>query len=233
MLKELKITNIEPKKRLVFEEKSMTVFESNRIDAEYYQPKFKEMVKHLKQYSKDIKEFCKIVKIKDKNFKPKENILYDYIELSNVKDYGFIAEFMTNNGQNLPSRARRKVETGDLLISSIEGSLSSCALITKEFNGFLCSTGFYVVKSDKINSETLLVLLKSDFFQDFIKRGCTGTILTAINNNELSKVPIPDISIQIQTKIKDLIIRSYNLRKESKELLHQAIQKVENLIEKD
>ena len=43
-------------------------------------------------------------------------------------------------GAELPTRARRKVEAGQVIISFIEGSLQSCALITNEFNGALYST---------------------------------------------------------------------------------------------
>ena len=50
---------------------------------------------------------------------------------------------------------------GDVIVSSIEGSLDSIALIRGEYDQALCSTGFHVVNSQTFNSETLLVLLKS------------------------------------------------------------------------
>ena len=67
---------------------------------------------------------------------------------------------MIEQGQDLPSRARRKVATGDAIVSSIEGSLDSIALIDEEYDQALCSTGFYVVNSQAFNSETLLVAIK-------------------------------------------------------------------------
>ena len=69
----------------------------------------------------------------------------------------------------MPTRARRKVETNDIIVSSIEGSLQSCALIPEKYNNSLCSTGFYVINSDEINSETLLVLFKSEPLQNILR----------------------------------------------------------------
>ena len=58
-------------------------------------------------------------------------------------------------------RARRIVLNENIIVSSIEGSLSSIALIEKEYDNTLCSTGFYVINSKSLNSEILLVLLRS------------------------------------------------------------------------
>ena len=82
---------------------------------------------------------------------------------------------MISKGKDLPTRARRIVEQGDVIVSSIEGSLSSCALITKEYDQSLCSTGFYVLRSSVLNPETLLTLFKSFPLQQLMKKGCSGT----------------------------------------------------------
>jgi len=104
-------------------------------------------------------------------------------------------------GEDLPSRARRKVAAGDVIVSSIEGSLESIALITEEYDNALCSTGFYVVQSDVLNSKVLLVLLKSIVGQLQLKKGCSGTILTAINKEEFSRIAIPKIEAEKQVEI--------------------------------
>ena len=102
-----------------------------------------------------------MVTLKNKNFKPKDKEQYQYIELANIAGNGEITDCMLEEGQGLPTRAKRRVATGDVIVSSIEGSLSSIALIEKEYNLALCSTGFHVVNSKRFNSETLIVLLKS------------------------------------------------------------------------
>lgn len=131
----------------------------------------------------------------------------------------------------MPTRARRKVETNDIIVSSIEGSLQSCALIPEKYNNSLCSTGFYVINSDEINSETLLVLFKSEPLQNILKQNCSGTILTAINKPEFQNIPIPKIEKTTQEKIASLVQESFTLKKQSEELLELAKKAVEIAIE--
>ena len=158
---------------------------------------------------------------------------YKYIELSNITGNGEIADCMIEEGQDLPTRARRKVATGDVIVSSIEGSLNSIALIEKDYNQALCSTGFHVVNSKTFIPETLLVLLKSIVGQLQLKKGCSGTILTAINRDEFKQVLLPKVIQAKQTDIQQKVIESFNLRKQSKHLLESAKRAVEIAIEQD
>ena len=162
--------------------------------------------------------------------KPKE--IYKYIELANVGSNGDISTPEKIIGEKLPTRARRKVKTGQVIISSIEGSLQSCALISAENNFALCSTGFFIIDSENYNSETLLVLFKSKIMQELMKQNCSGTILTAISRENVLKLPLPKISVEVQEKIAAQIEESFKLRAESKRLLEMAKKLVECEIEK-
>lgn len=133
----------------------------------------------------------------------------------------------------MPTRARRIVKKEQVIVSSIEGSLESCAIITDNYDNALCSTGFYVIDSDYYNSETLLVLLKSKIMQMLLKRGCSGTILTNISKDEFLNIPLPKISENAQKQIKTKISKVYSLRLISKQLLSQAKQAVELAIDQD
>ncbi|HOL30229.1 MAG TPA: hypothetical protein PLH58_08290 [Paludibacteraceae bacterium] len=106
-------------------------------------------------------------------------------------------------------------------------------MITEDWKNALCSTGFFVVNSDKINSETLLVLLKTKVGQLQLKKGCKGTILTAIGKEELSKIVLPKIDLKTQDEIKQKITEMYETKKLSKTLLEIAKRGVEMAIEKD
>ncbi|HLW61811.1 MAG TPA: restriction endonuclease subunit S [Flavobacterium sp.] len=206
---------------------------SGRLDAEYYQVKYEDYLEFIQSYSYGVEPLNEICEIKDKNFNPSEKIEYKYIELANIGKSGEILGCTIDYGSELPTRARRKVNTNDVIISSIEGSLESCALVTKEYDNALCSTGFYVVKSEKLNPETLLVLFKSEPIQALLKKGCSGTILTAISKTELERIPIPLIDTETQNKIKEQINKSFELRNQSEHLLEVAKTAVEMAIEKD
>ena len=103
-------------------------------------------------------------------------------------------------------------------------------MITNEYNDALCSTGFYVLKSDIINPETLIVLFKSKPIQELLKKGCSGTILTAINKTELQKIDLPLIENEIQMEIAEKIKTSYEEKAKAKSLFEEAKKKVEESI---
>ncbi len=200
---------------------------SDRLDAEYYQPKYETIAQKLNT-RETVLSLCNLY---DKNFTPNEKQTYQYIELADVGQSGDISDVDIQYGIDLPTRARRIVKTGQVIISSVEGSLQSCALINDEYDGALCSTGFYVLDSDNINSETLLVLFKSEPIQALMKQRCSGTILTAISKDELLSMPLPMIDENIQKEITAKVQESFALRKQSKQILEYAKQAVEMAIE--
>ena len=233
LLSELGLLNWKPQHHLTFVKNYSDALQSGRIDAEYYQPKYDEIVDSIKNYSGGWDTMKNILQIKDKNISPSEKVEYKYIELANIGNNGEITGFMEAEGQDLPSRARRKVKKDDIIVSSIEGSLTSIALIQDEYDGALCSTGFHIINSDIINPQTLLVLLKSPIGQEQLKKGCSGTILTAINKYEIGNVVLPIVNSEIQSQIQHKVIESFNLRKQSKHLLECAKKAVEMAIEED
>jgi len=79
----------------------------------------------------------------------------------------------------------------------------------------------------------LLVLLKSIVGQLQLKKGCSGTILTAINKEEFSTIAVPKIVAEKQAEIEQKVIESFNLRNRSKDLLEHAKRAVEIAIEQD
>lgn len=206
---------------------SESLLKTGRLDAEYYQPKYERYAKSLNT-NDTVFSLCKV---HDKNFDPIKEESYSYIELANVGRTGEIDAVETVLGSELPTRARRKVKAGQVIVSSIEGSLQSCALITSEYDGALCSNGFYVLSSDFINSETLLVLFKSEPIQALMKQRCSGTILTGIAKDEFLSMPFPKIDHGIQEQIAAMVQQTFSLRQQADQFLDYVKQAVELAIE--
>ena len=180
-----------------------------RFDSEYFNPLYEQLINKIKSYDNGSDNLNKLILINDDNFDPVDKEYYNYIELSHISSNGIINKIPETQGDLLPTRARRIVKTNDVLISSVEGSLSSIALINSDLNNYLCSTGFFLLTSDKFNPETLMVLMKSIVGQLQLKKGCSGTILTAITKEELKKITLPIIKKKIQENIKKKIIEMY------------------------
>lgn len=204
---------------------------SERLDAEYYHQKHYELEQRLKQCNQ-MDFLGNICWINDKNVIPKDTEIYKYIELADVKQYGEISGCTIDFGAKLPTRARKLVKENQVIVSSVEGSLDSCALVTKDYDKALCSTGFFVIESDSITSETLLVMLKLKPIQQLLQRACTGSIMESMTYDTFPNVLLPIPKDEVQTVVTEKIRKSFALRRESKQLLEQAKKLVEDEIEK-
>jgi len=230
---ELSLADWQPKQQGTFIKSFSDTQRAERIDANYFQPRYDGIVNAIREYPGGWNTLENLARLKDSNFNPDPETEYKYIELANIGRNGEITDCMVGQGEDLPTRARRKVTIGDVIVSSIEGSLESIALITEEYDSALCSTGFHVVQSDVLNSETLLVFLKSRVGQLQLKKGCSGTILTAINKEEFSKITVPKIRVEKQTGIQRKVLKSFSLRDQARHLLEHAKRAVEIAIEQD
>lgn len=204
---------------------------AGRMDAEYFLPKYDEITDAIKDYAGGWDTLASLVNIRINNFVPNKDTLYKYIEISNISQNGEISDCTVAYGSDLPSRARRRVSAGDVIVSYLEGSSDRIAIVKDEYDGALCSTGFYVVNSPILDSETLLLLLKSPMGQLQLKRGSTGTILTAISSDELGKIVLPLVADDVRTAIQRAIAESQTLRQLSRQLLDTARRGVEIAIE--
>ena len=102
---------------------------SGRLDAEYYQPKYEAIARSLNT-SETVRSLCRL---HDEPFLPKNHVKYPYIELADVGQSGDISGVDVQYGAELPTRARRVVKSGQIIVASVEGSMQSCALITDEY----------------------------------------------------------------------------------------------------
>lgn len=202
---------------------------TGRLDAEYYQPKYDD-VRHALNTTDTVRSLCVL---HDRNFIPDWQKEYVYIELADVGRNGEITKIEPTLGAKLPTRARRMVNSGQVIISSIEGSLQSCALVTDDFNGALCSTGFYVLTSNSINPETLLVLFKSEPMQLLMKQRCSGTIMSAISKDELLNLPLPKVDGAVQAIIANKVQESFAMRRKAERMIQAAVKSVEIAIEQN
>lgn len=246
LLEELGLKNWKPKTKKIkiggqeFEEEENVsirmlseVIKADRMDAEYWEPKYDEIEELVKNYKYSWDYLPNLVNISKRKIKINNEEVYNYIELADInQNLGAVNQTKQIRGRDLPSRARMKVEKGYVIMSSVEGSIDKIALIDFEKDNLLASTGFFVFKEDDLNKETLLVLLKI-LAKRYLIREAQGTILTAIPYDSLERIILPKINQQIQQKIAYLIQQSFEARENSKELLEIAKRTVEIYIEKD
>lgn len=233
LLEELGLKNYKIEDDLSFIVNFSDVKSSNRIDPDYFQQKYQKLISKLQnQRSKPLSEVIDNVAAKFSPLLTPEKT-FRYIELANINSsLGIIDGASEVLGIEAPSRARRVLKERDVIVSSIGGSLNKVALVDKENEGSLASTGFFQFRSKEILPEVLLVLAKSVVLQMQLEKQVAGTILAAISNESLKNIVIPILPMGTQQKIADLVRQSHEARKKSKDLLEEAKRKVEEMIEK-
>lgn len=95
---------------------------------------------------------------------------FTYIEIAGVKDFR-IVEVKRLLGAEAPSRARQVVRAGDILYSMTRPSLRNIAVVPKEYDGAICTTGFAVLRPrNPDDSPFVFEIVKSDHFTEAMSR---------------------------------------------------------------
>ena len=101
-----------------------------------------------------------------------------------------------------PSRARRRVKHGDVIVSTVRTYLKAIARIRDPEVNLVVSTGFAVIRPrGELAPDFLGHLVSAGFFVDQVIARSTGVSYPAINASELVAIPVPVPPIPEQTQI--------------------------------
>jgi type I restriction enzyme S subunit len=127
---------------------------------------------------------------------------FSYISLEDV-DSGVLRSYTEQVFCTAPSRARRRLQVGDVLVSTVRPNLKSHLLFNIPETHWVCSTGFSVVRCREGESDPAYV-----FFQLFgygvarqIDALLTGSNYPAINSGDVRALEINFPSYREQTAI--------------------------------
>ena len=115
--------------------------------------------------------------------------LIRYVDIGNVSE-GWVQDLEEFAFQNAPSRARRLVKDGDIIVSTVRTYLRAIAVIQDPPEEMVVSTGFAVVRPREINGNFLAQALKSNTFVEWVVAESKGISYPAINASELMGLSI-------------------------------------------
>ena len=126
----------------------------------------------------------------------------DYVEISRVSLSRGIEQVERMTFGQAPSRARRKVKSGDVLISTVRTYLRAIAKVDKASPDLIASTGFCVVRpNDDVDSGFIGWAAKSEPFVSEVVARSVGVSYPAINASELVTIDIPLPPLDTQQRI--------------------------------
>lgn len=163
--------------------------------------------KHTKFDVVNLGDVCKInpeTVLPEEEYGEKE---FTYLDIGSV-DNG-TGRFYLNNivkGKEAPSRARRKVKNGDVLLSTVRPNLKGFAFLENLPDNVIASTGFAVLRFEEfVSAKFVYHLLFSEWVQNQMLSQMGKGSYPSINQTDVAnlKIPFPPLSVQqeIVTKI--------------------------------
>ena len=117
--------------------------------------------------------------------------VFSYIEISDVDSATLGVTSKAIQCNQAPSRARKLVRTGDVLVSTVRPERKTIGVVPQELDQAVCSTGFAVLMCKGIEPTVLARLLQSDFANEQILRNNIGIAYPAISEECLLGVLLP------------------------------------------
>ncbi len=132
----------------------------------------------------------------------KEQIIY--IDIGSVdRITKQVVEPQTMLGKDAPSRARKVVQTGDVLVSTVRPNLNAVALVESQYNGQFASTGFDVLRSPVVDPRWLFYSVRTPEFLDRMSELVQGALYPAVRSFDIRSFVIPLAPLAEQKRIAD------------------------------
>jgi len=232
LLEGLGLKDLDLKDDLFYTTTLKEVKDNNRMDTEYYMPKYDYILKAIKKkgYNRldSISKFSKIL------LKKKSEIFYKYIEIGGIDVSTGDVTYKEMQGCELPTNAKLKVSGGELIISKVRPTRGAIAIVPDYLtNNYLCSGAFSIFKIKSPIREYIQVFLRSKIGKVLLGHASTGTQYPTITDEDVKVIPIPDLSKNVMENISNKVFSAHVKRESAKALLEQAKHKVEDMIEKE
>lgn len=210
----------------------------NRLDPEYYQPRFNEIKKVLDRSG------YKLVKLGDISsairYGTSDKVIYKekgvpFLRVTDVDEFFTIEPEKGKFISKIEAEKLKKyaVKGGEIIISRT-GTLGSAIYINSRLDGSIFGSYFIKVspESKELLPEFIAFYLNSLLGKLQTEKRASGGIQTNLTVEMIKSYTILVLPQRIQKKICNLYSEALQNRKKSKQLLEEAKQKVEDLLEK-
>ena len=240
LLEEIDLQNFTPSKEPVNVKSFKDSFaKSGRLDAEYYQLKYEQVVNKVKNKNFDtLNNLVDINKSIEPGSKNYVEIGLPFMRVADLSKNGLsepqkcISEHFVKENQDKINDLKPKKGT---ILFSKDGSVGIAYHLRQNYNGITSGAILHLNVKDeqRILPEYLTLALNSKVIQMQAERDSGGSIILHWRVGEIENVIVPIINFNKQREIADLIEQSFSLKKESEHLLEVAKKAVEIAIEEN
>ena len=207
----------------------------NRIDAEYFQPKYQKVLSIIR--ANHGTTLGKIVTVK-KGIEPGSEAYQEegklFVRVSSISKDGIIGKDQKYLKNELYQKLKKDYEpkVGDILLTK-DASPGMAYVVKEPLEGIISGGVLRIRLKEDIEPEYLALVINSMVGQSQVERDAGGSIISHWKPDQVKELQVPILSQSIQQKIADLVRQSHEARKKTKQLLEKAKKKVEELIEND
>ena len=239
LLTELWLKNHTISHTLTFSTTKKAVDEAWRYDADYFQPKYDELIEKIENYKWGWDYVENLFKYK-KWFEPwAEAYTQEWIDFIRVSDFTkfWIEGVEKKISEKMYDELKENYQAKKWEILFTKDWTIWITYVLKEDLEWIISSAFLRLnlkeKYENYEKECLALILNSIICKLQVERFSWWALISHLKPSDFEKIKIPLINPQLQKEISDKIKESFKLRNESKELLEQAKQMVEDEIEKE
>jgi len=142
--------------------------------------------------------------VKTRNITPKNNPQsnFTYIDISSIdNDIFSIVTPKIILGKDAPSRAKKEIQVNDIVFATTRPNLKNIAIVKEEYNNPVASTGFCILRTNKVENKYLFFYLLSNIFYKQVEKHIRGAQYPAISDRDVKSINIPLPPLQEQKRI--------------------------------
>jgi type I restriction enzyme S subunit len=157
---------------------------------------------------------CFRTKIRDPRIDPDTPFLY--VDISSIdRSLKVITSAPEILGSDAPSRARKEIREGDVLVSTVRPNLNAVAMVPPELDGQIASTGFCVLRPNLsvINGRYLFYSTTTQDFISILSSKVRGAHYPAVSDGDVKGLDLPLPALSEQRRIVEILDQADALRK--------------------
>lgn len=248
LVAELGLDNCEPQHQLTFARNYSEIKKAERLDAEYFQPKYGEIIRAIRQYpggSDTLENLAYIKKCIEVGSNEYVDEGIPFARVSNLSPFEITEEKYISNSlyekltpeeTDVPFTFSKnhQPQMGEILFTK-DGTPGVAYYLSEQPPRMIPSGGILRLKnkSPKIINEYLALVLNSVLVKEQVNRDVGGSIILHWRPEQVKKTIVPILNKDKQLSLKYKINKSFQLRENSKKILEYAKKGVVLAIEKD
>jgi restriction endonuclease S subunit len=235
LLSNLNLINWEPKHQLSFVKSFSDTKNSERFDAEYYQPKFDSLINAVKNNSSYYKRVIDIKTYNRRGLQPiySEDGALDVITSKNILEDGLDFEkFSKTSSSQWDLQKQARLYKGDILTYTTGANIGRTAFYSSGSRA-LASNHVNVLRVKDENPEYVGFVMNSLIGRLQTEKMSAGSAQAELYPKDIDSFIIPFVDKPSENSIIEKVNESKDLREESKHLLRLAKKAIEVAIDKN